>query len=256
MPSRLNPNAVIECVPNFSEGTDEAKVASIVAAMQVEGVRLLDWSLDVAHNRSVVTIAGPPAGVFESAVRGVGRAAQLIDLNQQKGVHPRIGAADVVPFVPVSGVSLAECAMLARLTAGAEWTWVEGNHDPKPPDWLGGRVAAEIALGGLVFRHVPSDAQAGEVAGHLHPATRVKRNGMSVRRRCFVSDGARLLLPAFGAYAGGLDVRDDAIASLFADGFAVYALGRERVYMVHMPRRKKSDEIQPSSAAIRTVKRP
>jgi DNA ligase-associated metallophosphoesterase len=126
-----------------------------------------------------------------------------------------------------------ERGMLARLAAGAEWLWVEGNHDPKPPAWIGGRVAAEIALGGLVFRHLPGDgAQAGEVAGHLHPATTVKRNGMSVRRRCFVSDGARLLLPAFGAYAGGLDVRDAAIASLFADGGAVYALGRERVYAV------------------------
>jgi glutamate formiminotransferase len=119
MPTSLNPNAVVECVPNFSEGTDEAKVASIVAAMRVDEVRLLDWSLDVAHNRSVVTIAGTPAGVFESAVRGVGRAAQLIDLTKQSGVHPRIGAADVVPFVPVSGVSLAECAMLAR-QAGLE----------------------------------------------------------------------------------------------------------------------------------------
>ena len=119
MPASMNPNAVIECVPNFSEGRDEAMVAAIVAAMQVEGVRLLDWSLDAAHNRSVVTIAGTPAGVFESAVRGVGRAAQLIDLTMQKGEHPRIGAADVVPFVPVSGVSLAECAMLAR-QAGLE----------------------------------------------------------------------------------------------------------------------------------------
>jgi len=126
-----------------------------------------------------------------------------------------------------------ECEMLARLAAGTEWIWVEGNHDPKPPAWIGGRVAAEIALGGLVFRHVPGGGtQAGEVAGHLHPATVVRRNGMSVRRRCFVSDGARLLLPAFGAYAGGLDVRDAAITSLFADGFAVYALGRERVYAV------------------------
>jgi metallophosphoesterase superfamily enzyme len=79
---------------------------------------------------------------------------------------------------------------------------------------------------------------------------------MSVRRRCFVSDNSRLLLPAFGAYAGGLDVRDAAIASLFADGFTVYALGRERVYAVHMPRRKKSDETQPNSTAIRTVKKP
>jgi glutamate formiminotransferase / 5-formyltetrahydrofolate cyclo-ligase len=119
MPSGLNSDAVIECVPNFSEGTDAAKVAQIVAAMQVDGVHLLDWSLDAAHNRSVVTIAGPPAAVVESAVRGVGRAAQLIDLTRQNGVHPRIGAADVVPFVPVSGFSLAECAMLAR-QAGLE----------------------------------------------------------------------------------------------------------------------------------------
>ena len=128
-----------------------------------------------------------------------------------------------------------EREMLARLAADAEWIWAEGNHDPEPPAWIGGRVASEIALGGLVFRHLPS-GQAGEVAGHLHPATTVKRNGMSVRRRCFVSDGARLLLPAFGAYTGGLDVRDKAIASLFADGFAAYALGRERVYAVHMLR--------------------
>jgi len=119
MPSRLNPDAVIECVPNFSEGADAAKVAQIVVAMQVEGVRLLDWSMDAAHNRSVVTIAGPPEAVVESAIRGAGKAAQLIDLTRQSGVHPRIGAADVVPFVPVSGVSLAECAMLAR-QAGLE----------------------------------------------------------------------------------------------------------------------------------------
>jgi glutamate formiminotransferase / 5-formyltetrahydrofolate cyclo-ligase len=119
MNSGLNPDAVIECVPNFSEGTDAAKVAQIVGAMQMDDVRLLDWSMDTAHNRSVVTIAGPAAAVVESAVRGVGRAAQLIDLTRQSGVHPRIGAADVVPFVPVSGISLAQCAMLAR-QAGLE----------------------------------------------------------------------------------------------------------------------------------------
>jgi glutamate formiminotransferase len=115
----IHPDAIVECVPNFSEGEDAAKVAQIVAAMQVEDVRLLDWSLDTAHNRSVVTIAGPAAAVVESAVRGVGRAAELIDLTRQRGVHPRIGAADVVPFVPVSGISLAQCAVLAR-QAGLE----------------------------------------------------------------------------------------------------------------------------------------
>jgi glutamate formiminotransferase len=119
MLSGLNPGAVIESVPNFSEGTDAAKVGQIVAAMRMDGVRLLDWSMDAAHNRSVVTIAGSPVAVVESVVRGVGKAAQLIDLTQQNGVHPRIGAADVVPFVPVSGISLAECAMLAR-QAGLE----------------------------------------------------------------------------------------------------------------------------------------
>jgi len=119
MSSVGNPDAVIECVPNFSEGMDRAKVSAIVAAMRMDEVRLLDWSMDAAHNRSVVTIAGHPAAVMESVVRGVGKAAQLIDLTRQNGVHPRIGAADVVPFVPVSGFSLAECAMLAR-QAGLE----------------------------------------------------------------------------------------------------------------------------------------
>ncbi|WP_213803431.1 glutamate formimidoyltransferase [Granulicella sp. dw_53] len=117
----MNPEAIIECVPNFSEGTDPDKVQKIVAAMQLEGVNLLDWSLDPAHNRSVVTIAGSPAAVVEAAVCAVGKAAELIDLTRQTGVHPRIGAADVVPFVPVSGISLAECAMLARQAGLQMW---------------------------------------------------------------------------------------------------------------------------------------
>jgi glutamate formiminotransferase len=117
----MNPEAIIECVPNFSEGTDAAKVSQIVASMQVEGVRLLDWSLDKAHNRSVVTIAGTPAGIVEAAARAAGKAAELIDLTKQNGVHPRIGAADVVPFIPVSGASLAECAVLARQAGLLIW---------------------------------------------------------------------------------------------------------------------------------------
>jgi glutamate formiminotransferase len=87
--------------------------------MRVEGVHLLDWSMDAAHNRSVVTVAGDPAAVVESAVRGAGKAAELIDLTRQRGVHPRIGAADVIPFVPISGVKLEQCALLAR-QAGLE----------------------------------------------------------------------------------------------------------------------------------------
>src|SRR6201985_246660 len=114
--------AVIECVPNFSEGCDPHKVRSIVNAMRVDGVSLLDWSLDGDHNRSVVTIAGPPAAVVEAAGRAAGRAAALIDLTAQRGVHPRIGATDVIPFVPVSGISLAQCAILARQAGLEIWS--------------------------------------------------------------------------------------------------------------------------------------
>jgi glutamate formiminotransferase len=105
---------IVECVPNFSEGRDERVVREIVRSMQVDGVSLLDWSMDAAHNRSVATVAGAPAAVAEAAIRAVGRAAQLIDLTKQEGVHPRIGAADVVPFVPVANFSLGQAAALAH----------------------------------------------------------------------------------------------------------------------------------------------
>ncbi len=111
---------LIECVPNFSEGRDSAKVEAIVAAMrEVPGVLVLAHESDADHNRSVVTIAGEPDVVLEAAIRGVGKAAELIDLTKQAGVHPRIGAADVVPFVPLEGVTLQDCVALAKL-AGAE----------------------------------------------------------------------------------------------------------------------------------------
>jgi uncharacterized protein len=150
-----------------------------------------------------------------------------------------------------------ECAALGALTRRAAWIWVEGNHDPEPPAWLGGSIAGEVAVGGLVFRHLPTGTT-GEVAGHLHPATTVSRRGLRVRRCCFVSDGRCLLMPAFGAYAGGLDVRDKAIVTLFTTGFAVYALGRDRVYAVagaHL-RRNRNVDAQPSITAIKTVERP
>jgi glutamate formiminotransferase len=110
---------VVECVPNFSEGIDARRVEAIVAAMCVDGVHLLDWTMDAAYNRSVVTIAGEPGAVVEAAVRGAGKAIELIDLTRQQGVHPRIGAADVIPFVPISGIKLEQCVLLAR-QAGLE----------------------------------------------------------------------------------------------------------------------------------------
>lgn len=135
-----------------------------------------------------------------------------------------------------------ELAFLARLTSRAQWLWIAGNHDPAPPPSLGGTVAEEAAIRGLVFRHEPGAFfQMGEIAGHLHPCTTITRRGRSLRRRCFVSDGTRMVLPAFGAYAGGLDLRDPAIASLFPQSFGAYALGQERVYAVKGARKSATE---------------
>jgi glutamate formiminotransferase len=113
-------DVLVECVPNFSEGRDEAVLGQIAdALLSVGGVALLGREADSDHNRSVFTIAGPPPAVKEAAVRAVGVASRLIDLRRQTGEHPRIGAADVVPFVPVEGITLEDCAALA-VEAGQE----------------------------------------------------------------------------------------------------------------------------------------
>jgi DNA ligase-associated metallophosphoesterase len=126
-----------------------------------------------------------------------------------------------------------ERALLESLGHVAHFTWIAGNHDPHPPAWLNGEVFQELRLGGLLLRHEPlAVPQAGEVAGHLHPCASVAKWGRSVRRRCFVSDGLRLILPSFGAYTGGLDVGDAAFASLFAGSFHAYMLGHSRVYAI------------------------
>ena len=110
---------MIECVPNFSEGRDSAKVRAIVEAIASAGVLVLGHESDPDHNRSVVTFAGDTGAVLEGAIRGVGRAAELIDLSSHTGVHPRVGAADVVPFVPLDGATMSECVDAAH-RAGAE----------------------------------------------------------------------------------------------------------------------------------------
>jgi hypothetical protein len=126
-----------------------------------------------------------------------------------------------------------ERAQLADLGRRADWIWIAGNHDPEPPTWLGGHITEEVAIGGLTFRHEPSEQHAdGEIAGHLHPCKTVTRRGQSLRRRCFASDGRRLVMPSFGAYTGGLDVRDIAVRGLFPKNFLAYVLGRSRVFAV------------------------
>jgi glutamate formiminotransferase len=113
------PSTLVECVPNFSEGRDAAKVDAIVEAMKLPGVYLLDREMDADHNRCVITLVGERDAIQEAAIRGVGKAAELIDLTRHQGAHPRMGAADVVPFIPIEGVTIEDCVAMAR-RAGEE----------------------------------------------------------------------------------------------------------------------------------------
>src|SRR5712692_8887090 len=113
---------MLECVPNFSEGRNPRMVAAIAGAIAtVPRVVLLGFEADADHHRSVVTFAGEPAAVMEAAIQGVGKAAELIDLRQHAGVHPRVGAADVLPFVPLAGSTLDDCVAFARQTGAEIW---------------------------------------------------------------------------------------------------------------------------------------
>jgi glutamate formiminotransferase/formiminotetrahydrofolate cyclodeaminase len=114
-------STLVECVPNFSEGCDKGKVDAIVAAMKVDGVYLLDREMDADHNRSVITLVGEREAIQEAAIRGVGKAAELIDLNVHKGAHPRMGATDVVPFIPIDGVTIEDCVAMARHVGEEIW---------------------------------------------------------------------------------------------------------------------------------------
>ena len=114
-------STLVECVPNFSEGRDKAKVDAIVDAMKMDGVYLLDRESDSDHNRSVITLVGEREAVQEAAIRGVGMAAELIDLNVHTGAHPRMGASDVVPFIPIDGVTIEDCVAMARHVGAEIW---------------------------------------------------------------------------------------------------------------------------------------
>src|SRR3954471_6482079 len=114
-------STLVECVPNFSEGRDKAKVDAIVEAMKIPGVDLLDREMDSDHNRCVITLVGEREPIQEAAIRGVGKAAELIDLTQHQGAHPRMGAADVVPFIPIDGVTIEDCVAMARHVGEQIW---------------------------------------------------------------------------------------------------------------------------------------
>ncbi|MEC9345267.1 MAG: ligase-associated DNA damage response endonuclease PdeM [Pseudomonadota bacterium] len=141
-------------------------------------------------------------------------------------------------------LSDAEVERLRRLVAKQETIWIAGNHDPAPPQELGGTIMSEIAIGPLHFRHEPQPgAAAGEVAGHLHPKARVSRHGRTVSARAFASDGIRLIMPAFGAFAGGLDVTDMAFRPLFRRQFHAWMAVNDRVYAVPSNRLLRREDV-------------
>jgi hypothetical protein len=128
----------------------------------------------------------------------------------------------------------AEREEIALLQQGREWYWITGNHDPELPSSIGGIVCAALTIAGVTLRHEPSpDTATPEIAGHLHPAARIARRGEVVRRKCFATDGRRIVMPAFGAYTGGLNVLDDAFAGLLArQRLEAWMMGRSTVYPV------------------------
>ena len=136
---------------------------------------------------------------------------------------------------PDGGGRLADTdrAQIKELTARHDWIWISGNHDPFPPSDLGGTSAEAVTISGKVFRHLPNEPSEWiEITGHLHPKASVTSRGRRVSRPCFVSDHRRVLLPSFGAYTGGLDIRDPAVATLFRDDYRAYLLGDDKVHMM------------------------
>ena len=146
------------------------------------------------------------------------RVVALGDSFHDRDAHGRLSASDR--------------DAIAGLQARRDWIWISGNHDPALPSDLGGAVAQEVAIGPIVFRHEPTGA-VGEIAGHLHPKARVSTRGRSMERRCFACDGERAVMPAFGAYTGGLSIRDVAFANIFQTlDFMAHVLGDARLHTI------------------------
>jgi len=163
------------------------------------------------------------AATLERLGRLIGRYAPRVVVALGDSFHDRGGADRLAPD---------DRAALAALQDARDWIWISGNHDPEPAPGIGGMFARHLAIGALAFRHQPQPgAPAGEIAGHLHPAARVSTRARAIRRRCFAADAARVVMPAFGAYAGGLNVRDQAFALLFgASGCTAHVLGDGRIH--------------------------
>lgn len=217
-------------------------LAGPAAQMRVAGApieALPDGALWLARSRTLVV-----SDLHLEKGTSYARSGQLIPPYDTRATLARL-AATMLAVKPKRVVSLgdsfhdlggparmddADRATLLGFVGAVDWVWIEGNHDPLIPETLGGTVCDELIVDGLVLRHEPRvGAISGEVAGHLHPCAMVAARGRAVRARCFATDGVRLVMPAYGAYTGGLNLRDPAFAPLFPDGALALMIGRTRV---------------------------
>jgi glutamate formiminotransferase len=206
---------VIECVPNFSEGRDESVVRQIIEAIaSVPNTLVLGWEMDRDHNRSVATFAGPPEAVAEAAIRAVGRAVELIDIGRHEGVHPRVGAADVIPFVPLDNGTMEQCVEAAHYAGREIWNRFQvpvyfyesaakrqsrkrlervrrPGFDEKPPDI--GDVSAHASAGAAVV-----GARGFLIAYNINLATRDAKIARAIARKIRESSGGFRFVKAIG----------------------------------------------------------
>jgi DNA ligase-associated metallophosphoesterase len=220
--------------PRFCPSAAEIEVAGTALVPDCEGALLwpdegllilADLHLEKGSSYAARGVFLPP---YDTAAT-LGRLAHLIARHAPRAV---IALGD--SFHDSDGsvrLSAADRALLASLQRGRDWIWIAGNHDPAPARAVGGSCVQTLTIGTLTFRHQPTGAPR-EVAGHLHPVARVTGRGRTLRRRCFAGDGWRLVMPAFGAYAGGLNIRDRAFSAVFGThAFTAHMLGEARLYV-------------------------
>ena len=222
-------------LPQLKSMTSEIAVAGVAATLDLSGAMYL-----CDHDTLVVADLH-----FEKGSSFARRGSLLPPYDTRETMGPLASAIE--RYRPGTVIALGDSfhdldgpdrlveedrAALARLQAGRQWIWITGNHDRALPPSIGGDVVEELALGGLELRHEPVAGARRELAGHLHPVGKVVMRGRGVRRRCFVTDGERCILPALGAYAGGLNACDPAIRSLFPQGFTAHLIGEGRIFAI------------------------
>jgi uncharacterized protein len=187
-----------------------------------------DLHLEKGSSRALRGRLIPPYDTRETLTK----LAEAIDRFEPQRV---IGLGDSLHDVGAADrMSADDLAILHMLQENRTWIWVTGNHDPDVAPRLGGKVVGEVTIDGITFRHEPRPGRVThEIAGHLHPAAKITRLSHTLRRPCFIGNGRRLILPAFGAYTGGLNVLDAAFEPIFAnDGMSVWMMGQDGIYPI------------------------